>query len=554
MEGVVRWPREFEDEYRRRGYWQDVAFGEHLDRVVEAYADRAALAYDGRDISYREMGEGVDRIACLLAELGVNTYDRVVMQLFNVPELVYVFYACLKIGAIPICSLPTHRSAEIGFLARETQARVHVIPGGEVKGFDYDEFAVVMRKEAPSLEFLLTLGEPKQPGAASLRRSLERPLDQGTVRGRLSRFSPDPAEPVVFQLSGGTTGTPKLIPRTHNDYYYNAKAVAAALGLTQDDRVLIPMPLMHNGPIVNGLLPCHLLGACCVLTESFSPESILRAISSSRVTILGSVVVLMYRMLECPKELREKYDLGSVRLIWWSGNIPPEDQLKLKEMFGGCDLGQNYGMAEGLICLTRSSDPMETKMGTVGRPVSEGDEVRLMDVDTGREVAVGEVGELWCRGPYTIRGYYKAPERNLEAFSPDGFYKTGDLARKDAQGNYAWAGRVKDCISRGGEKINAEEVEVCIRSFRKVREVAVVAMPDRTLEERVCAFVVPHEGVKMSLEELNAFLVTHSGIAGFKVPERLELVPELPTTKVGKVDKKALRARIAETLKAEAKG
>ena len=553
MEGVVRWPEEFEERYRRCGYWEDVPLGTRFDQWVARFGDRVAIAYQGKEVSYSQMGERVTRLARHLAEIGLKPYDRAVMQMFNVPELVYTFYACLKIGVIPICTLPTHRWAEIGYLAKATSARLHVIPGGEVKGFDYDEFARQMSRETPSLEHILTLDESKLPGAASVRRIVNEDSDLEAAEDVLASLSPDPSEPAIFQLSGGTTGTPKIIPRTHNDYYYNAKCVAEAYGLGENDRLLIPMPLMHNGPIINVLLPAHLLGACCVLTKSYAPESIMRAISLHRVTDMGAAVVLLHRLLEVPPDVRAKYDLSSMKQFWWSGNLNSEDQEKLHEMFHGADIGQNYGMAEGLICLTRKSDPPEAKKHTVGRPVSEADEVRLVDVNTGEEAALNEAGELWCRGPYTIRGYYNSAERNMEAFSPDGYYKTGDLLKKDEQGNYIWVGRIKDCISRGGEKINAEEVELCISGYPQVKEVAIVAMPDRSLEERVCAFVVPQPGETVTLESLNDFLLNQVGIAGFKAPERLELIDELPLTKVGKPDKKYLREVITETLKAEGK-
>jgi 2,3-dihydroxybenzoate-AMP ligase len=512
------------------------------------YGDRPSLAYNGKDISYREMGECVTRLAFKMAEAGIKPYDRVIMQLFNVPELIYVFYACMKIGAIPLGTLPTHRSAEIGFIARHTEARVHVIPGGVVKGFDYDDFAEKMRIEAPSLEYILTLGAPNRPGMVSIREAVDSGVDLDAARAKLAEFRSDPSEPAMFQLSGGTTGTPKIIPRTHNDYYYNAKCVAAAYEFAQGDRNLVPQPMMHNGPMMNSVLSSHVAGACCALTESFAPESILRSVSLNKVTSIGAAVVLMYRMLEVPIERRREYDLSSVKYIWWGGNFEREDKVRLKELFHGCDLGQNYGMAEGLICCTRRSDSMETKMNSVGRPVSEADEVKLVDIVTGKEVAQGEIGEVWCRGPYTIRGYYKAPERNSEAFTPDGFYKTGDLAWKDDLGNLMWGGRIKDCISRGGEKINAEEVEICIRTFPNVKDVAVVAMPDKIMEERVCAYVISNSGEGITLEELNDFLLNKVGIASFKVPERLEIVDELPLTRVGKVDKKKLRAMISEVL------
>jgi len=158
-----------------------------------------------------------------------------------------------------------------------------------------------------------------------------------------------------------------------------------------------------------------------------------------------------------------------------------------------------------------------------------------------------------CRGPYTLRGYYKAAERNKEAFTPDGYYRSGDLGRLDEHGNFTWMGRIKDCIDRGGEKVNAEEVEMHVKAYPKVQDVSVVAMPDKRLGENICAFVIPEPGQTFTLEELRNFILNERRIAKFKVPERLEFVDAFPVTHVGKLDKKALRAKIAETIEAENK-
>jgi 2,3-dihydroxybenzoate-AMP ligase len=491
------------------------------------------------------------RLAYQMARLGVKTYDRVVMQLFNVPELVYMIYACFKIGAIPICSLATHRWAEIAFVAKESEARVHVIPAEITKDFDYVAFAKKVREEVPTLNFIFTHGKCMEANVIPINDLINNEVNLGEAREELARYRPDPMEPALLQLSGGTTGVPKMIPRTHNDYAYNAKCVAAALSFDENVRALVTLPLMHNAPLVNGLLPVHLRGGTVVLTKSIAPEAVLQAISQNKATSVTAVPVLLHRLLDVPEDVRTSYDLSSFRSLLWGGNaVEPDIQFKFRETFK-CDTDQTYGMAEGLICWTRPSDPVEIKVHTQGRPVSEADEVRVVDVNTGGDVPVGEIGECWVRGPYTLRGYYKASERNKEVFSPDGYYKTGDLIKRDRQGNITVAGRLKDCISRGAEKINAEEVESHIMKFSKVKNAAVVAMPDKVMGERVCAFVVPKPGKSFNLEELTDFLLKEEKIAKFKVPERLEFIDDLPVTKVGKFEKKSLRERIAAILEAE---
>jgi non-ribosomal peptide synthetase component E (peptide arylation enzyme) len=195
-------------------------------------------------------------------------------------------------------------------------------------------------------------------------------------------------------------------------------------------------------------------------------------------------------------------------------------------------------MAEGLLMFVRLDDPEEVQLETVGRPVSPGDEIRLVD-EQGADVPEGEVGELLVRGPYTLRGYFMAPEHNARAFTEDGFYRTGDLMRRHASGSFVVAGRKKDLINRGGEKISAEEVENLALAHPAIVNVACVPVPDAVLGERMCACVVLRPGASLSLEELGAFL-TDKGLARFKHPERLELMAELPTSKVGKVAKNEL--------------
>ena len=553
LEGFVPWPEELARIYKEKGYWEDVTLGEHFDRWVAQYGDRPALACKGEVTTYRQMGERVTRLAYGLAKMGLKTYDRVILQLPNGPELVYLFYACLKIGAIPIASLPAHRWAEITHFAKLAEARVHAVPAGKVKDFDFEEFADQVRAEAPNVRFVLTAGKPERPNHVSINDLIETVVDLDVAKKELGAYRPDPMQPAVFQLSGGTTGVPKIVPRTHNDYYYNAKCEAVVEEFNTDTRCVVVTPLTHNLPMICGLLPLHLAGSLLVLSASTAPAAIFKAIAENKADKMILVPALMHHMLDAPPEERSKYDLSSFKWLLWGANFAPADvQIAFRDVFH-CDTQQIYGMAEGLVCWTRVSDPLDTKLNTCGRPISEADEVRVTDVITGEEMPAGQVGENWTRGPYTVRGYYQAPEHNKNAFSPDGYYRTGDLIRKDANGNVIVAGRLKDLISRGSERINAEEVEEHIMKFPKVANAALVAMPDKVLEERACVFVVPKPGQTFTLEELNNFLLTERKIAKFKCPERLEFIDELPLTKVGKFEKKTLREKVAAMMEAEGK-
>lgn len=551
LEGFVPWPDEFVNLYKEKGYWEDLTLAEHFDQWVERYGDRPAIAQGGIEITYRQMDEHATKLAYQLAKKGAKPYDRVIFQLFNSPELVILFYACQKIGAIPICSLPTHRWHEIAHFANVTSPRIHAIQAGTIRDFDFEEFADKIRTEYPCVEIVLSVGKPERPGHYSISELSQSPLDPSKAKAELAQYRPDPMEGAVFQLSGGTTDVPKIVVRTHNDYYYNAKCEMIAQNFSQDTRCVVPMPLTHNMPMVCGVLPTHIAGGLLVLPSGTSGEAVMEAIDRHKANTLLTVPVIMHRMLGVPEEERKKHDLSTFKWLWWGGNpVEPEKQLQFREAFG-CDTNQVFGMAEGLISWTRVADPLEIKLHTQGRPVSEADEARIVDLNTGEEVPPGEVGELWARGPYTIRGYYKAEERNKEAFTPDGYYRSGDLMKKDEQGNLVFVGRVKDCISRGVEKINAEEVEGHILKFPKVKDAAIVAMPDQVMGERACAFVVPQQGETFTLEELSDFLLKERQIAKFKLPERLEFTDELPISKVGKFEKKTLRERIRKILEEE---
>ncbi|MDQ7784402.1 MAG: AMP-binding protein [Desulfomonilaceae bacterium] len=552
LEGFVPWPDDFVKLYKRKGYWEDLALAEHFDRWVQQHADRPAIVHDGREITYRDMGRYSTNLAYQLLRLGLGTYDRVIFQLFNSPELVCLFYACQKVGAIPICSLPTHRLHEISHFAGTVGARAHAVPSGKVKDFDFELFADEVGRAFPHVEIVLTVGKPERENHHSINELMHTDVDPDKASAVLAKCRPDPMEPAVFQLSGGTTDVPKIVPRTHNDYYYNAKCEAIAQSFGPETRCIVPMPLTHNMPMVCGVLPTHIVGGLLVLPSGSSGVAVMEAIDRYKANTLLTVPVIMHRMLEVPEDKRRQYDLSSFRRLWWGGNpVEPKTQLQFREVFS-CDTNQVFGMAEGMIAWTRVDDPLETKLHTQGRPVSEADEIIIADVNTGHPLPYGETGELWVRGPYTIRGYYKAPERNREAFTEDGYYRTGDLMKRDEAGNLVFMGRVKDCISRGVEKINAEEVEKHILRHPKVRAVAVVAMPDKIMGERACAFVVPANGATLTLDELSEFLLNECRIAKFKIPERIELTDDLPISKVGKYEKKTLRERIAQILKDEA--
>jgi len=526
LEGVVPFPPDFARRYRDKGYWQDLSLAEEFAAGFNRFKEKIFLVDQNRQYTYGEIDRLTDNLALNLLELGLRPLDRVVPALPNCAEFVLLYFALQKIGAIPIAALATHRYAEISQFVKLSGASACVYP--ERQGdFEFGPMVRRVQQENPSLRFCISLPDLRQ-----LMETKAKSADP------LKTIRIDPADPCVFQLSGGTTGIPKLIPRTHNDYAYNSKTAARVCGVTPDSVLLLALPIAHNLPLAcPGLQGYFFQGGKVVLCASTRPEEMLSLVEKHRVTHIKVVPALLIRLINDPS--LAKFDLSSLKIIQSGGQrMQPEVRLKAQRLIPSCFVQENFGMSEGMLFFVRPDDPQEVKLETCGRPICPDDEVRLVD-DEGREVAPGEVGELICRGPYTLRGYYGVPEYNARAFTRDGFYCSGDLLRQHPSGNFVVEGRKKDLINRGGEKISAEEIENLILSHPAVQNVACVPVPDPSLGERMCACVILRNGFDLSLQQLIEFLKGKE-IAKFKLPERLRILDDFPVSTFGKVSKKAL--------------
>jgi 2,3-dihydroxybenzoate-AMP ligase len=545
LEGVVPFPPEFARRYRQRGYWRDRSLADEFAPLFKRHAGRVAVIDRGASITYGEIDRTSDRLALNLLDAGLRPLDRVVVQLPNVVEFVYLYFALQKIGAIPIAALATHRYLEVSQFAQLSGAAACVTPD-RYGDFDFTNMVARVRKEAPSVKLGIVLGEAPA-GFVSLAELISRPPKRPADDLRRIRIDPD--DPAIFQLSGGTTGVPKLIPRTHNDYAYNSRIAAEVCAVSGESVLLLALPIAHNLPLAcPGLQGSMFQGGKVVLSASTRPEELFRLIEQHRVTHLKVVPALLIRLINDPSI--GNFDLSSLRVIQSGGQrMQPEVRLRTKELIPSVTVQENFGMSEGMLFFVRLDDPEDVRLETCGRPISPDDEVRLVD-DEGREVRPGEVGELTCRGPYTLRGYFGVPEYNARQFTPDGFYRSGDLMRLHPSGNYVVEGRKKDLINRGGEKISAEEIENLILSHPSVQNIACVAMPDPNMGEKMCACVILKKGGSLTLGELVAFLMDKE-IAKFKLPERLELLPDFPVSTFGKVSKKLLVEMVTKKLERE---
>lgn len=547
LEGFVPFPPEFAEKYRAKGYWEDQSLAQEFDVVFKRYASRVALIDGDKVFTYEELDRATTNLALNLLEIGVKPLDRVVPTLPNTHEFVLLYFALQKLGAIPIAALVTHRYAEISQFVKLSGATVCVYPE-QVGDFRFAPVIERIQQENAQLQHRIVLGQAG-PGEVSLRELIDRPARLPAAR--LDQIEIDPTDPCIFQLSGGTTGIPKLIPRTNNDYAYNSKAAAEVAEITQDSALLLVLPIAHNLPLAcPGIQGFLLKGARVVLHSNTRPEQMFELIEKHGITHIKVVPALLIRMINDASATRFKLD--SVRLIQSGGQrMQPQVRLRTRQLFRNAFVQENFGMSEGTLMFVRADDPEEVKLQTCGRPVCPDDEVLLLD-EEGMPVADGEVGEFTVRGPYTLRGYFGVPEYNARQFTSDGFYRSGDLMRKHPSGNYIVEGRKKDLINRGGEKISAEEVENLMLMHAAVQNVACVPMPDDALGEKMCAFVILKPGHELQLKELVDFLLTKE-IAKFKLPERLEILSDFPVSTFGKVSKKALAELVAEKLAQEQK-
>ncbi|MRS15445.1 (2,3-dihydroxybenzoyl)adenylate synthase [Enterobacteriaceae bacterium RIT691] len=526
----TRWPDEFAARYREKGYWQDLPLTDFLTR--HATNDAQAIIDGERRLTYRQLNTQVDNLASSLQRQGLKPGETALVHLGNVAEFYITLFALLRIGVAPVNALFSHQRSELHAYASQIEPAI-LIADRQHALFVDDAFLNLFVSEHRSLRSVLLLNDH---GEHSLTAAMAQPAD-------IVAPSPTPADEVAFfQLSGGSTGTPKLIPRTHNDYAYSIRRSNEICEFNEHTRYLCALPAAHNYALSSpGALGVFLAGGCVVLATDPSATLCFPLIEQHQVNVAALVPPAVSLWLQeiqasssAPLSSLTLLQVGGARLsATLAARIPAEM---------GCQLQQVFGMAEGLVNYTRLHDPAERIINTQGCPMSPDDEVWVADAD-GNPLPVGETGRLMTRGPYTFRGYYKSPEHNASAFDANGFYCSGDLISLDEHGYITVQGREKDQINRGGEKIAAEEIENLLLRHEAVVHAALVSMEDSLLGEKSCAYLVVTTPLRAVA--VRRFL-REQGVAEFKLPDRVECVDALPLTPVGKVDKKQLRQWLAE--------
>jgi non-ribosomal peptide synthetase component E (peptide arylation enzyme) len=569
-DGVVEPPAEVRRRYEAAGWWGT----EPVHRYVlgAGKPDAVAIRTATGTVTYAELAAQVDRGAAGFAAAGIARGDRVLVQLPNTLELLVTILALIRLGAPPVLAVPALRERELRHVVAATSAVGMVVDARNQRGAAL-KVGRALTTEFDSLRLLTAVDAPA--GALDLRSVLAGPADRATSAGPSAAAGPAqiaddratvgeadsaggeagirsgeagsaggtggglstdehrPGSVALYLLSSGTTGLPKPIPRTHRDYVYNVAVSAQCAGMTAESVYLPGVPVTHNFalgcPGVFGVLAA---GGTAVLTRPATADAALADLAAHGVTIAAAVPSMALQWVEAARAAGTALPRLAVLQVG-GARLQPAHARRALDTFGGT-IQQVYGMAEGLLNFTRLDDPVDVTVQTQGRPASPGDEWRLADD-----------GELQVRGPYTIGGYLADPAVNAAAFAPGGWYRTGDIVQLHPSGNFVVAGRKKDFINRGGEKVSAEEIETLLSEHDAVRVCAAVAMPSTEFGEAVCLFAVPRPEHALDLGDLRAHLSRH-GVARYKLPDRLVVLDTLPTNAVGKIDRVALRAAAAE--------
>ena len=527
-----RWPDDLAARYREKGYWLDVPMTDILARHENS--DAIAVIEGDLQLSYRQLAQRSDNLAAALQRRGLKNGDTALVQLGNVADFYVTVFALFKLGVASVYALFSHQRTELQSYAAQIEPAL-LIADRRHGLFADDRFIDALCADCPSLRQVI-LRNDSQP-----ENGLEALMAEAA-----NAFQPTPTaadEVAFFQLSGGSTGTPKLIPRTHNDYYYSIRASDEICAVTADTRYLIALPAPHNFAMSSpGALGVFYAGGQVILAEDPSATNCFPLIEKHQVTDTGLVPPAVSLWLQAIQEWGSNRALASLQRMQVGGAQLGETLATRIQSEIGCRLQQVFGMAEGLVNYTRLDDDERTILTTQGRPISPDDEVWVAD-ENGDPLPTGAIGRLMTRGPYTFRGYYNSPAHNAASFDADGFYCSGDLIEINPQGYITVQGREKDQINRGGEKIAAEEIENLLQRHADVIHAALVSMHDELMGEKSCAFIVARQPLKpvalrRHLREL--------GVAEYKLPDRITCVDALPLTPVGKVDKKRLRQQLAD--------
>ncbi len=546
LKGIPPSLKEDADKYNKFRCWPGVTMGDLLDKAADVYPDKEALVDKTSRYTYAQVREMANRLAVSLMELGIRKQDRVLLQLPNWHEFVWSYFALQKIGAIVTLLLARHGQAEIHHICRLTGATAWIVPE-RYRDIDYLPIIDNVSKANPDLKFVILARGKDNKRSLSLEKLIEKGNLSESNLQKLAERRPDPMEIEHMGPTGGTTGLPKVVPRTHNIHICRTEYTARAWELSSNDTCLIVAPVAHDLTFSNALCATIFMFGRLVMLDSTDPEDVLRAIQKERVTAIAWVPALASRLVNY--ERLKDYDVSSLQKMLCGGQAATSVLIKDVNEKLGCKFINCYGGTEGQQVMTRLDYHQAAVHTNVGKPTCPCSTYKVIDTNE-KERPLNMQGELVVKGPDVFTGYYNSPEENRKAFTSDGFFKTGDMARIDDSGIITITGRFKDIVMRGGENISPVEIEGLIITHPAVDQVSVIGMPDRLLGEKICAYIQLKPGAKSSFDDIISFL-NGKGASVLQLPERIEFIDSLRLTKAGKSDKKHLREDIRTKLIAE---
>ncbi len=522
----------------RDGFWTRTTFYDLVVRNAALYPDQEAVVDGTVRLTWASLEQWVERLALGLLEAGLKKDDMVIVQLPNCVELFALRLACEAAGLLCLPVLRTYRQKELEYILTHTRAPAMVIPR-RFRDFDYLEMVNGLRRRAPDLKHVIISGGgagETLSTADMIQRDIERKYPADYLKTTVCPAT----EYSLVLLTSGTTGLPKFVENPVCAAMLRDRVIMEIIGCTSKDVIGIFSPAA-GGANARGYYGSLIVAARVAMIEHFDAGEALRLIEKEKITVLPLVPAQLIMMLRHSRF--NKYDLSSLRLLLLTAAaVPYEIAAECEDKFG-CTVVQNYSSIDCSVgCIGSLSDPKKVRLTTVGKPFA-GARLKIID-DAGDEVQPGQIGEVTLRGPAAASGYYKDPESTRQAWSKDGWFRMGDLGKLDERGNLMLVGRKKDMIIRGGQNVYPQEIESLLVNHPKIATVAVVGFPDPVMGEKACACVVLRSQEQtLDLGEIVSFLKA-TGIASFKLPERLQIIHELPLVADQKVDKKALKEYI----------
>jgi 2,3-dihydroxybenzoate-AMP ligase/mycobactin salicyl-AMP ligase len=462
LEGFTPYKKEDADKYNRLRWWAGIPLGDYLNKAADIYPDKEALVDGEKHVTYGQLKTQTDKLAIGFIDLGIKPLDRVLVQLPNWAEFIYTYFALQKIGAIPILLLAKHRQNEIGHLLHLTEANAWVVAERYHKT-DYLPIIDDVLQNSATIENVVLVRASRPGSFLSMESLIQQEELTDEQLAIIADRRPDPMQVAHMGPTGGTTGLPKVAPRTHNDYLSRVEYAARACEFNKHDTCLVAAPASHDLTFSMAICITIFTFGKLVMLDSFEPQGV-----------------------SSPELIRAVHE-------------------KL-----GCTFFNGYGGTEGMSLLTRPHYSLERVCSSVGRPTCPYDSYKIVD-QNGNELPPNTTGELIVKGPGVFSGYYKMPQENEKVFDKNGYFRTGDQAMINASGDFVLTGRLKEMINRGGESISATDIENLMMTHPGIITAAVVPMPDPELGEKVCAYVQSAPGAELDFEKIISFLKEIAG-------------------------------------------